>query len=112
MHQAGILAAGCLYALDHNVQKLKEIHGLAKQLGELLKYFSFFKIRPIETNIICMEVNHPVLDAFDFERLLKEKGIRVFALDKNTIRIIVHLDIKESDIQEVVAAIKIIQKSQ
>lgn len=112
MHQAGILAAGCLYALDHNVQKLKEIHGLAKQLGELLKYFSFFKIRPIETNIICMEVNHPVLDAFDFERLLKEKGIRVFALDRNTIRIIVHLDIKESDIQEVVASIKIIQKSQ
>ena len=77
-----------------------------------MKSFSFFKVRPIETNIVCVGVNHPVLNAFDFERLLKEKGIRVFALDKNTIRIIVHLDIKENDIQEVVASIKTIQKSQ
>ena len=112
MHQAGILAAGCLYALDHNVQKLKEIHALAKRLGALLSNFFFFEVRPIETNIVLIDVQHPNLDAFDIERLLKEKSIRVFALDKKTIRIMTHLDIREEDIQDVVFAIKTIEKNQ
>jgi threonine aldolase len=111
MHQAGILAAGCIYALDHNLQKLKEIHDRARQFGKLLNNFPFFDTNPIDTNIIIIEVNHPVLNAFDFERLLKEKGIRVFSMDKQTIRIMVHLDIRETDIHEVIVAIEAIEKN-
>ena len=108
MHKAGILAAGCLYALDHNVKRLKEVHSKAKRLATLLCGLSFIVINPdhIETNILCFEINHPILNAYDFEDLLKEKGIRIFALDQKIIRAIIHLDITEADINEVYQTIE------
>src|SRR5438093_234221 len=35
MHQAGILAAGCLYGLQYHYQRLSEIHAYTKQLAKL-----------------------------------------------------------------------------
>src|SRR5262249_18705111 len=34
MRQAGIAAAGCLYALDHHVERLREDHARARRLAE------------------------------------------------------------------------------
>ena len=34
MRQAGIVAAGCLYALDHNVERLAEDHENARALAD------------------------------------------------------------------------------
>jgi len=108
MHQAGILAAGCLYGLKHNIHKIPEIHLLAKELARLLSELSFIKINPsqVQTNIIIFEINHPNLSAFQFGQLLQEKSIRVLALDKKRIRVMTHLDISLSDIHEVFAAIR------
>lgn len=103
MHQAGILAAGCLYALDHNLKKIKTLHLMAKRFAILLKNLSFININVdhVETNIICFEIDHPILNAFDFELFLKKKGIRILALDNRTIRAMIHLDITEEDITDV-----------
>ena len=103
MHQAGILAAGCLYALDHNLKKIKNLHSMAKRLTILLKNLSFIEINGdhVETNIVCFEINHPTLNAFDFELLLKKEGIRTLALNHKTIRAMIHLDITEEDIIDV-----------
>lgn len=108
MHKAGILAAACLYALDHNVEKLKEVNSKAKRLALLLNGLPFIVINPdhTETNIVCFEINHLVLNAYDFENLLKEKGIRVLALNQKVIRVITHLDISEADINEVYQTIE------
>mgnify|MGYP000744656786 FL=1 len=103
MHKAGILAAGCLYALDHNLEKLKDIHLKAKRLASLLSNIPFIIINPahVETNIVCFKINHSNLNAYDFEFLLYERGIRVLALNEKTIRAIIHLDITDADIEEV-----------
>lgn len=103
LHQAGILAAGCIYALDNNITKLHKMHVLAKDLALLLSSLSYFIINPkhVETNIVCFTVNHPSLSAYHFEFLLKEKGIRILALDQENIRIMTHLDITKADIEEV-----------
>ena len=97
MHQVGIMAAGCLYALDHNLTKLKALHFLAKKLASLLKSLPFIQINEehVETNILCFDIHHSVLTAYDFEALLRENGIRVLALTQNTMRAIIHLDITE-----------------
>ena len=34
LRQSGILAAGCLYALDHHVERLAEDHAHARLLAE------------------------------------------------------------------------------
>lgn len=108
MHQVGILAAGCLYGLDHNVKKIPEMHRLAKELAKLLNELSFIKLDPtkVQTNIIIFEVNHPHLSAFQLEKGLHEKFIRVLALDGTRIRMMTHLDISLSDIHEVFSAIR------
>lgn len=108
MHQVGILAAGCLYGLDHNVQKIPEMHRLAKELVKLLSELSFIKLdsTKVQTNIIIFEVNHPHLSAFQFEKCLNEKSIRVLALDETRIRMMTHLDISLPDIHEVFSAIR------
>lgn len=108
MHQAGILAAGCLYGLNYNIQKIPEMHLLAKEFAKLLSELSFINIdaRKVETNIIIFEVNHPYLSAFQFEQCLHEKSIRVLALDDARIRMMTHLDISLPEIHEVFSAIR------
>lgn len=108
MHQVGILAAGCLYGLTHNVQKIPEIHRLMKALAKLLSELLFLKIDldAIQTNIMIIDVNHPHLSAFQLEQRLHERSIRVFALDEKRIRMMTHLDISVSDIHDVFSAIR------
>lgn len=107
MHQAGILAAGCLYGLDNNLEKVPQIHAHAKRLAHLLSELPFLKVNPeeVQTNIIIIEINHPFYSAFDFTSCLDEKSIRVLAIDGARIRIMTHLDITESDIEEVFSAV-------
>jgi threonine aldolase len=58
MRQAGIAAAGCLYALDHHVERLQEDHALARRLAEGLGRIPGIIVktpRP-ETNMVFFEV--------------------------------------------------------
>lgn len=108
LHQAGILAAGCLYALENNVSKIPEIHSLTKKLATLLSQLSFIKldVKDVETNIIRLKVEHSHLSASDIQYALAKKGIRVFAFEENHIRLLLHLDITLANINEVFLAFK------
>ncbi len=107
LHQAGILAAGCLYGLQHNYPRLQEMHSYTKQLAKLLSEVPFIKIDvdEVQTNIIIFEIKHPEFSALHIEQDLREKGIRVLALDQTRIRMIIHLDISWSDLHEVFSMI-------
>lgn len=112
LHQAGILAAGCLYGLEHHLQKLPEVHARTKQLARLLSQLSFIALQPddVQTNIIILNVDHDCLSAFDIQQRLLEKGIRALAVDPNRLRMIVHLDISQSDVQTVFTEMRDIGK--
>ena len=71
LRQAGIVAAGCLYALDHNVERLAEDHENARLLAEGLAELPASTIDPatVETNIVIFEVpDAPALIAALAER--------------------------------------------
>lgn len=108
LHQAGILAAGCLYALENNVSKIPEIHARTKQLATLLSELPFITldIKDVETNIILLKIDHPYLSAFEVQAGLAQKGIRVFAFSDEYIRLLLHLDITPADINEVFSTFK------
>jgi len=103
LHQAGILAAGCLYGLKHNFSRISEIHAKTKQLAGFLSQLPFVELNPneVETNVIIFEVRHPTYSAISLTSALLERGIRVLALDEARIRLMTHLDISLSDIEEV-----------
>jgi threonine aldolase len=55
--QAGFLAAAGIYALENNIQRLKEDHIRAKQIGEFLSRSKDVKsVYPVETNIVILKL--------------------------------------------------------
>src|SRR3954468_14529141 len=75
LRQAGIVAAGALYALDHHVDRLAEDHANARSLAEGLAAIKGVTIDPgaVETNIVIFSVDEP-------EALcggLEQRGVRM-----------------------------------
>ncbi|HRO46253.1 GntG family PLP-dependent aldolase [Agriterribacter sp.] len=93
MRQAGYLAAGGLYALQHHVSRLSEDHAHARQIAKTLQERDFVKsIMPVETNIIIFEVNPPYT-ALQLTQKLKERNMLVYAISPTRIRMVLHLDV-------------------
>ncbi|MCA0153207.1 threonine aldolase family protein [Winogradskyella vincentii] len=92
MRQVGYLAAAGLYALDNNIERLKQDHLKAKEIGEVLESLTFIKkVEPIETNIIIFELKDSVSEK-DFLNTLTEKNIHIIGMGSNKLRMVTHLD--------------------
>jgi threonine aldolase len=105
MRQAGILAAAGLYALQNHVTLLKTDHEHARQIADALAKKSFIKeILPVETNIIIAEIGESFTPA-SFVAKMKEQGVLLFAFSPTRIRIVVHLDITPSMVEETIQII-------
>jgi threonine aldolase len=95
MRQAGFLAAAGIYALQHNIERLKEDHLHAKQIAEAIAKKTFIKqLLPVETNIIIFELNEEITAAALVETLRK-RDILCYAIAPDRVRLVVHLDISK-----------------
>jgi threonine aldolase len=94
--QSGIVAAGCLYALEHHVERLAEDHENARVLAEGLAELSGVRLDPasIETNIVIFEVD----DAPGLVRRLADR-VELQAVDVAHVRAVTHLDVTRADIE-------------
>ena len=102
MRQAGFLAAAGIYALQNHVERLKDDHEHARQIGCALQKKSFVKLLlPVETNIIIIELDNS-MTAPAFVQKMKEKDILPYAITPNRVRFVVHLDITEEMIEKTV----------
>ncbi len=103
MRQAGILAAGGIYALENNVDRLAEDHANAALLADGLAEIEELQVDPAgaQTNMVFVRVDKPTdqLPAF-----LRQRGILVHG--GQTIRLVTHLDVSEKDIRIVIASFK------
>ncbi|MFL0075779.1 threonine aldolase family protein [Tenacibaculum maritimum] len=92
MRQVGFLAAAGIYALDYHINRLKEDHQKAKEIGAVLKECSYItKVEPIETNIVIFYVDKAI-SSEEFIKKLKEKGILLIAMGEGKLRIVTHLN--------------------
>lgn len=98
MRQAGIIAAGGLYALKNNIERLKDDHRNAKSLESTLNQLDWVKeVVPVETNIVVVLLN----DSSKRDSIIKtmfDEGIKTIAFGPGMIRFVTHLDISEEDI--------------
>ena len=104
MRQAGIVAAGALYALDHHVERLADDHALAATLARGLADVPGVALDPasVTTNIVVFEVD----DAPGLVAALADAGVRMGALGPTTVRAVTHLDVDASDAQRAVDAVR------
>jgi threonine aldolase len=108
MRQIGFLAAACLYALDHHIDRLAEDHANAKLIAAAVADVPGFTPTPpaVETNLVWFEADARHGTAKDVANRLKEKGVLVAALGKNVIRIVTHLDASREQCERAAATIR------
>ena len=97
MRQAGIVAAGALYALDHNVDRLAEDHANAATLADGLAGLRR-DVDPgeVETNIVIFEVDDARVRSC---AALEARGVRMGAVGPRRVRAVTHLDVDADGIQ-------------
>jgi threonine aldolase len=107
MRQAGILAAACLFALDHHVARLADDHRRARRLAEAASGVAGLAADPsaTATNIVLIEVREPAWDAESVVARLAERGVRVVPFGTRTVRAVTHLDIDDAAIERAAAAL-------
>ena len=99
MRQAGIVAAGCLHALDHHVERLADDHANARVLADGLESLGV-SVRPVETNIVIFDV----ADATAFTGAMRDAGVAMSQFGPRTVRAVTHLDVTREDVLEAVEA--------
>ncbi|HEX9418777.1 MAG TPA: GntG family PLP-dependent aldolase [Methylomirabilota bacterium] len=105
MRQAGIIAAGGIYALRHHVKRLAEDHANARRLAEGLAKLPGITLDPatVETNLVFFDLTRAI-DAPTAVQELLARGVRMGALGPRTIRAVTHLDVSAAAIDKTLAA--------
>ncbi len=91
--QSGIVAAGCLYALDHNVERLAEDHANARVLADGLTELGCRVIAP-ETNIVIFDAPGGFVEA------MERRGVELSDTPDGRVRAVTHLDVGRAEIDE------------
>ena len=102
MRQAGVLAAACLYALGHNVDRLADDHENATHLATGLSQIDEVSVQSHATNMVFAQV--PTEHCAPLEAWLKERGILTQMLYAS--RFVTHKDVSHADIDTFIAAVK------
>ena len=106
MRQAGYLAAAGTYALDNNVERLREDHDKARELGDVLRGLDYVsEVLPVQTNIVIFEHNDR-LDTDQFLDHLHRQGVLASSIKERTIRFVLHLDITDAQFDKVLDAVR------
>ena len=104
MRQAGIVAAACLYALDHHVDRIADDHARARRLAEGLADAGVaVELEQVETNFVQIDVGPARAGAID---RLKQHGVLVSTtVHPTVVRAVTHLDISDDDVETAIEAI-------
>ena len=101
MRQVGIIAAGALYAVQHNVERLAEDHASARLLAEGLDALPGFRVDMdrVETNIVVAHLTDGRSSAAVCERM-REVDVWALPFGPDKVRFVTHLDVSRSDCEE------------
>lgn len=106
MRQAGIIAAGGLYALKNNVDRLREDHKHARALESTLNSMDWVKeVVPVDTNIV-VAVLHDEDQRDVIIGKMTDKEVRTMAFGPGMIRFVTHMDVSSAQIDQTIEVIK------
>ena len=92
MRQAGYLAACGIYALNNNIERLKEDHLKAVEIEKLLSKKHYIKkVEEVETNILIFQLKSNYDSNVFLEKMLKS-GVKLISMGDNKLRIVTHKD--------------------
>lgn len=104
MRQSGILAAAALYALENNIERLKDDNNRAKKFAKELSNISTLNFNKVETNIVVFSSSE-----FEKEELIsncKAEGLLVSPSGGKNLRAVFHLDINDDKLNQAILIMK------
>lgn len=103
MRQAGIIAAGALYALENHVDRLAEDHANAQIIADAVRETDGLELSygSVDTNIVIFNVDPKIGTAAEFCARLAEHGVRMFDIAPQRVRAVTHLDVTTEQCEEV-----------
>lgn len=106
MRQAGIVAAGGLYALQHNVARLADDHANARRLAEQLQGIPGLTVdlAATVTNLVLADVVHQGAKALADR--CAHHGVRFAPVTPSRVRFVTHLDVSAADIDRAAAVVR------
>lgn len=101
MRQAGILAAGGLYALEHNVGRLAQDHETARLFARELAGAPNVQIDAdaVETNIVWFTLEESGPDSATLVKAAAERDVLLNALGERSVRAVTHLDVSADEVK-------------
>lgn len=102
MRQAGILAAGALYAVQNNIPRLKEDHEKAAFLADALSDIPSITIdrECVQTNIILVDVEKTGKTPQVFIKAAKERGVMISGGTFTKFRMVTHMDVSFDQVKD------------
>jgi threonine aldolase len=102
MRQAGIIAAGALYAVENHRQRLAQDHAHAQQIGDACRSCGPLSIRGgrIDSNIVICDIDPQWGTVEHLIQRLAQQGIDSLSMGAQAIRFVTHMDVSEQQINE------------
>lgn len=105
MRQAGVCAAACIYALDHNVDRLADDHANARALARGLSQINGIEVQQPETNLVFFKPDGAGISGEKMVAALRPRGVLLAMMD-GRIRACTHLDVTAAMIEEMVGHVR------
>lgn len=104
MRQAGLIAAGGIYALDNHVKRLQDDHDRAEKLATELTALNKFEVtyQTNQTNMVYIQPD--IKDVEPLRQHLGERGINMGGGEP--VRIVMHLDIDDDGLTRIIDGFK------
>jgi threonine aldolase len=102
--QAGMLAAACIHALDHHIDRLADDHARAERLANGLQDAAGVRLVGQHTNMVFIDVPAPRLDAFKAHMDAARISMAIGYLPN--IRMVMHLDVDDAAVDRTIAALR------
>jgi len=105
VRQAGIIAAGALYALDHHRARLVEDHREARRFAEAVAKMDGLRVDldRVQSNIVRYEVT--AMSANAFVEACYARGLHMLPGGHHGVRAVMHLDVAPADVDAALAII-------
>jgi threonine aldolase len=108
MRQAGIIAAGGIYALENMLERLAEDHAMARRLAEGIDGIKGLEtqVERVRTNIVFFHVVDERLTVAQFVERAAAKGVRFLPVQGRQLRMVTHYGLNMEDIDWTVQVLK------
>jgi threonine aldolase len=108
MRQAGMAAAGALFALEHNIDRLCEDHENAQIIASAIRQTDGLRLVPpdVQTNLIWFQVDPELGTAAEIAARLKQHNILVGIGGPQVLRACTHLDVNRLMAEQVARLIR------